>query len=190
MCSRHTIESRMTMSHTLYIATSPADATASQSRQKSATLLADITGSVTTRDLALTPLPQVTAAWNAARLVPAADRSAAENETLTFSNTLVADVLAADHIIIDMPMYNFGLPAALKAWIDLICRPKETFAYTSDSPVGLLDGKRATIVAASGGVPIGASVDFATPHLKTVLGFIGITDVTVILSDNTKAAEA
>jgi FMN-dependent NADH-azoreductase len=53
-----------------------------------------------------------------------------------------------------------------------------------------LDGKRATIVAASGGVPIGASVDFATPHLKTVLGFIGITDVTVILSDNTKAAEA
>lgn len=180
----------MTMSHTLYIATSPADGTASQSRQKSATLLADITGSVTTRDLALTPLPQVTAAWNAARLVPAADRSAAENETLTFSNTLVAEVLAADHIIIDMPMYNFGLPAALKAWIDLICRPKETFAYTSDGPVGLLDGKRATIVAASGGVPIGASVDFATPHLKTVLGFIGITDVTVILSDNTKAAEA
>jgi FMN-dependent NADH-azoreductase len=78
-----------------------------------------------------------------------------------------------------MPMYNFGMPAALKAWIDLIARPKVTFAYTEGGPVGLLEGKRAIVAVASGGVPVGAPIDFATPHLQQVLKFVGIDDITV-----------
>lgn len=89
------------------------------------------------------------------------------------------ELQAADIIVIGVPMYNFGGPATLKAWIDLVARPKVTFRYESGSPVGLLTNKKAIIVPASGGVPAGSSADHLTPHLKAFLAFLGITDVTI-----------
>ncbi len=152
----------------------------SVSRAATARLLADLAPEkVITRDLATTPLPQIDAAWINARLVAQDDLTATEREILALSDTLIAEVKAADVILIGMPMYNFGMPAALKAWIDLIARPKVTFAYTPDGPVGLLENKRAVVAVATGGVPVGAPVDFATPHLTQVLNFIGIKDVDV-----------
>ena len=152
----------------------------SSSRDATARLVQDLSPTrIISRDLAATPLPQIDATWVTTRLIPEADQSAADKAVLALSDTLIAEIKAADVIVIGMPMYNFGMPAALKAWIDLIARPKVTFAYTENGPVGLLEGKKAIVAVASGGVPVGAPMDFATPHLEQVLKFIGITDITV-----------
>ena len=89
-----------------------------------------------------------------------------------------------------MPVYNFGMPAALKAWIDLVARPRVTFAYTEGGPVGLLEGKQAIVAVASGGTQIDSAGDFATPHLRHVLRFIGISDVTVFNAKDLSLAKA
>ena len=89
----------------------------------------------------------------------------------------MAELQAADTIVIGTPIYNFTSPASLKAWMDLVARPRVTFHYTENGPEGLLSGKKAIIAVASGGVPIGSDMDFLTPHLRHFLGFIGITDV-------------
>jgi len=139
--------------------------------------------SVTTRDLALTPPPQITESWITARTQPEAERSPAQNAELALSDTLVAELIAADTNVIGLPVYNFSVPASLKAWIDLIARVGVTFRYTSDGPQGLLTGKRAIIAMASGGTPAGSDIDFASGYLRHVLGFVGITDVTLITAD-------
>lgn len=161
------------------------------SRDATATLLEDLGATrVITRDLAQTPLPQVDDAWIATRLIPQADLTDENRKVLAISDTLIAEINAADVILIGMPMYNFGMPAALKLWIDLIARPKVTFAYTDNGPVGLVEGKRAVVAVASGGVPIGAPMDFATPHLQQVLRFIGIDDIEVHAAKDVIAAKA
>ena len=170
------------MSNILHIATSPNAAATSQSRRAAQHVLDTLDGTLHTRDLAQTALPQLTADWNAARLIPAHDRTPQQKATLALSDQLIQELNVADIIVIGMPMYNFGIPAALKAWVDLVCRPKVTFAYTPDGVKGLLSGKRAIIVAASGGVPIGSAEDYATPHLRHVLNFIGITDTTTFVA--------
>ncbi|MDX8347130.1 NAD(P)H-dependent oxidoreductase [Cognatiyoonia sp. IB215446] len=153
---------------------------ASVSRAATAQLLADLAPArVIRRDLAATPLPQVDDTWIKARLVPEADRTDVEAASLTLSDELIAELQEADTIVIGMPMYNFGMPASLKAWIDLVARPGVTFRYTENGPIGLLDGKRAVVAVASGGVPVDSGLDFATPHLRQVLRFIGIDDITV-----------
>ena len=134
---------------------------------------------ITHRDLA-EPVPQIDAAWIAANGRPAADRSEAERKTLALSEALVAELEAADLIAIGLPVYNFGVPTSLKAWIDQVCRARRTFRYTPDGPVGLLSGKRAIAVYAAGGTAIGSEIDFASGYLRHVLGFIGITDVTFV----------
>ncbi len=135
------------------------------------------------RDLAADPLPQIDAAWIAANFTDPAERSDEQTARLALSDTLVSELRAADEIVIGVPIYNFGVPAALKAWVDLVARARETFRYGENGPVGLLDGKRATLVLASGGTGFGSEIDFATPWLRHVLGFIGITDVTIIAAD-------
>lgn len=178
------------MSHVLHIDASSTLA-ASQSRTAGAAIVESLAAqSVTHRDLATTPLPLITEAWVNARLVPAEKRAAQEDEVLALSDTLIEELMAADTVVIGMPLYNFGMPAALKAWIDLIARPRVTFQYTEGGPVGLLKGKKAIVVFASGGVPMGAPVDFATPHLKQVLNFIGISDVEFRVASDVAAARA
>jgi FMN-dependent NADH-azoreductase len=109
---------------------------------------------------------------------------------LALSDTLIEELEAADTIVIGMPIYNFGMPAALKAWIDLMARPKVTFAYTESGPVGLLNDKRAIVAVASGGVPVDSPADFATPHLRQVLRFVGIDDITVHAAKDLISANA
>ncbi len=138
---------------------------------------------IVTRDLADTPVPQIDEAWIGANFTPADDRSAAQKDTLALSDALVAEVQAADTLVIGLPIYNFGVPAALKAWIDQIARAGVTFRYTPDGPVGLLDGKRAIIAVASGGTKAGSEIDFATGFIRHIMGFIGITEVEFVTAD-------
>jgi len=137
---------------------------------------------IITRDVA-TPLPFLDAAWLGANFTPGDQRSEAQRETLALSDTLIDEIKQADTLLISVPVYNFGIPASLKAWIDLITRAGETFQYTETGPVGLLEGKRAILVMASGGTPAGSPMDYCTPYLKFVLGFIGITDVQIVAAD-------
>jgi len=156
---------------------------ASITRQLTADIAASQTGPVVKRDLAQAPLPHITEDWVAANFTPAPERTEAQAQTLALSDILVAELQAADTVVIGLPIYNFGVPAALKAWIDLIARAGLTFKYGPNGPEGLLTGKRAIIAVASGGTASGSDIDFATPYLKHALGFVGITDVTVIAAD-------
>ena len=134
--------------------------------------------------------------WVAANSTPAADRSDAQKNALALSDTLIAEINDADTLVIGLPIYNFGVPAALKAWIDQIARVGITFSYSDNGPVGLLENKRAIILLASGGTKMGSEIDFASAYMKHILGFIGITDVTIIPADalmqdaDTKKTEA
>jgi FMN-dependent NADH-azoreductase len=138
--------------------------------------------SITARDLA-GGLPLIDEAWVEANFTPAADRTPAQNDILSLSDTLIAEMREADTLLIGVPIYNFGVPAALKAWVDQIARAGVTFQYSEAGPKGLLSGKRAIIAIASGGTEAGSEIDFATGYLRHVLGFIGITHVDVITAD-------
>jgi len=127
------------------------------------------------RDLSANDLPFVSAARFGANLAPADERTPEQAELAAIADTLIAELEAADTIVISTPVYNFGPPAVLKAWADLVARAGTTFAYTANGPVGLLEGKTAYITAASGGTPIGGDMDFMSSWLKFFLGFIGIT---------------
>jgi len=128
-------------------------------------------------------LPLIDEEWVGANFTPEEDRTDAQKQTLEQSDALIADVKASDIIAIGLPVYNFGIPAALKAWLDLIARARVTFRYTENGPEGLLTGKKAYLIVASGGTPVGSEIDFATSYMKHMLSFVGITDVTIIAAD-------
>jgi len=134
------------------------------------------------RDL-VTPLPVITGDWVGANFTPAPDRDAVQRDTLGLSDQLVAELSAADIIVIGTPIYNFSVPAALKIWIDLISRAGLSFEYSPEGPKGLMTGKRAIIAIASGGTKVGSDIDFASGYLRHILGFIGITEVEFIAAD-------
>ena len=138
---------------------------------------------VITRDLAADPLPFVDAKWNAIRGLTDDQLSDDDKSRLALSDTLIDEIRRADTLVISVPMYNFSIPAALKAWIDLVARPGRTFSYSEAGPEGLMTGKRAILTLASGGVPAGSDADFASGYMKFVLGFIGITDVEIVAAD-------
>jgi len=137
---------------------------------------------VTRRDLS-GGLPLLDEAWIGANFTPAEQRTVAQRQALQTSDELVAELRAADVIVIGAPIYNFGIPASLKIWIDMIARARLTFRYTDKGPEGLLKGKKAYIVIASGGVPVGGKADFATPYLRHALAFVGITDIEFIAAE-------
>lgn len=138
--------------------------------------------SVTHRDLAK-GIDFVSQAWIAANFTDDADRDENQRRELANSDLLVQELMDAQILILGVPVYNFGIPAALKAWIDMVARARKTFRYTSNGPEGLLTGKKAYLVVATGGVPVDSPVDFATPYLRHALKFIGITDVEVISAE-------
>jgi len=146
-------------------------------------LLAKTGVTLTERDLSANDLPFVSAERFAANLAPAAERTPEQAKLAAISDTLIAELQAADTIVISSPIYNFGVPATVKAWADLVARAGTTFKYTENGPVGLLEGKKAYIAVASGGTPAGSDFDFMTSWLKFFLGFLGISDVTVIAAD-------
>lgn len=147
------------------------------------TIEAKLDGTVTRRDVGGAAVPQITGTWVASNFTPADERTEEHRATLALSDTLIAEIKAADTLLIGLPIYNFSVPGALKAWIDLVCRAGVTFKYTDTGPVGLLTGKRAIVAVASGGVPMGSDSDFATGYIRHVLGFIGITDVQFVAAD-------
>lgn len=154
----------------------------SVTRDLSARIVQKLGGDVIRRDLT-EALPQISESWVNANFTPEGDRDAAQRDTLALSDSLVEELKAADTIVIGTPVYNFGIPAALKAWVDLIARAGVTFKYSQTGPVGLLEGKRVVIAVATGGTPVGSDIDFATGYLKHVMGFIGIHDVEIIAAD-------
>jgi FMN-dependent NADH-azoreductase len=138
--------------------------------------------SIIQRDLAVA-IPTIDADWLAANWTPADERSDEQRAALALSDSLIEEIKSADTLVIGTPIYNFGIPANLKAWIDQIARAGITFRYTEAGPEGLLTGKRAIIAIASGGTQVGSDVDFASGYLRHVLGFIGITNVQVVAAD-------
>ena len=145
--------------------------------------LSDAETQVTKREIGLTPLPLISETWVGANFTPEENRSDSQKQALELSDTLIDELEAADTLVLGVPIYNFGVPAAFKAWVDLIARARKTFKYTESGPVGLLEGKKAHVVIASGGTQSGSEIDFATPYVRHVLGFVGIHDVTIIAAD-------
>jgi FMN-dependent NADH-azoreductase len=123
--------------------------------------------------------------WVQANLTKAAERNQDQQQALAYSDLLVRELDSADTIVITAPVYNFSVPASLKAWIDMICRAGLTFNYTEKGPKGLLADRPVYLVMASGGVPFGSTVDFASGYLRHVLGFIGILDVRTVYAEAT-----
>lgn len=113
----------------------------------------------------------------------AQERTEEQKEALQLSDLLVNEVINADILVIGAPIYNFSVPASLKAYFDLIARAGLTFKYTEKGPVGLLENKKAYIVMASGGTEIDSDLDFAGKYIKLFLGFLGITDVEFVKLD-------
>ena len=138
---------------------------------------------VVERNLAKEPLPDVGEAFVTGRVLAQDKRSAAEAGALALSDVLVAELMAADVLVLATPMHNFGISAAVKAWIDQIVRPGVTFSYSDKGPIGLVNDKKAVLVLARGGIYAEGPMkqyDFQEPYLRTVLGFIGITDIDVV----------
>ncbi|MDP4574987.1 NAD(P)H-dependent oxidoreductase [Qipengyuania sp. G39] len=147
-------------------------------------LVAKLAGkNVVTRDLAKNDLPFIDAERHAANLAPYADRSEAQHGLAKIADELIDELEAADTIVFSVPVYNFTIPATLKAWADLVARAGRTFRYTQNGPEGLLTGKTVYITAATGGTAIGSDIDFMSPWLKFFLGFLGLTDVRIVAAD-------
>lgn len=135
--------------------------------------------SIVTRDVA-TGVEFIDEKWIGANFTDPAERNREQKTILAVSDELVEELQQASHIVIAAPIYNFSVPATLKAWIDQVARARVTFRYTENGPEGLLKGKKAYLVVASGGVPLGSEVDYASTYLRHVLGFLGIEDVTLV----------
>ena len=171
------------MSKTLLRIDTSARRTGSVSRQLTDAIIEKLSPeTVLTRDLA-DALPQIDETWVGANFTAPDERSDEQRANLALSDTLIEELRAADTLVIGLPVYNFGVPTALKAWIDLVARAGETFAYTENGPQGLLQGKKAYIAMASGGVPAGSPVDYATTYLKQVLSFIGIDAIELVAAE-------
>ncbi|MGD8325285.1 MAG: NAD(P)H-dependent oxidoreductase [Sphingomonadales bacterium] len=128
-------------------------------------------------------VPLIDEAWVTAKAKTPEALSEEDRSVLAFSDQLIDELEQADIFVIGAPVYNFGPSAALKAWIDLIARPRRTFKYTENGPIGLLENKKAFIIVASGGTELGSSVDFLSGYLRHILGFIGVEQVEFIAAD-------
>ncbi len=159
----------------------------SVSRDLSASIVERLSPARTLRRDLSDALPQITEDWVTANFTPADMRSDRQKEVLALSDQLVEEIEAADTVVIGMPMYNFNIPASLKAWIDLIARAGRTFEYSESGPRGLLTGKRTIVAIATGGSPVGSELDFATPYLRHILGFVGLRDIEFIAADRLNA---
>ena len=132
---------------------------------------------VVVRDVAKNPLPHLDEERFGAFLAKPEARTPEQHEIVRQSDELIAELRAADAIVVALPMYNFGVPSQLKAWFDHVARAGVTFKYTDKGAVGLLTGKKAYVFAARGGVYAGTANDWQTQFVRYFLGFLGIIDV-------------
>src|SRR5580698_1404113 len=148
-------------------------------------------GTVVDRDLNATPIPPVSGEWVGAAYTPEEARTSQQKELLTLSDTLIAELEQADEYVFGVPMHNFGVPSVLKLWIDQIARVGKTFSFADGRPKGLLTGKKATLIIATGGIydpqTQMASFNFVEPYLRSVFGFLGVTDAKFLTAGGTAA---
>jgi FMN-dependent NADH-azoreductase len=146
-------------------------------------------GGVIARDLNATAIPPITAEWVAAVYTPEKARTPQQEELLSLSDSLLAELEQADEYVIGVPMHNFGVPSVLKLWIDQIARVGRTFTYAGGTPKGLLIGKRAIFIIATGGIYDAqtqmASFNFVEPYLRSVFSFLGVEDTTFLTAGGT-----
>lgn len=172
--------------------------TGSTSRQLAAEFLSQRKAShpgdiVIERDLAVVPVPHLTEQMMGAFFTPLEQRSLEQAETVQLSDALVAELLGADIIVLGVPMYNFSISSTLKAWIDHVIRVGVTFSYSDAGPAGKVTGKKVYLFIARGGVYSegpAQSMDFQEAYLRAALGFIGLTDVTVIRAEGLAMGES
>jgi FMN-dependent NADH-azoreductase len=146
-------------------------------------------GTVIDRDLTATAIPPITGEWVGAVYTPEDARTPQQKELLSLSDSLLAELEQADEYVFGVPMHNFGIPSALKLWIDQITRVGKTFTYADGTPKGLIIGKKATFIIATGGIYDAqtqmASFNFVEPYLRTLFGFLGLTDTTFLTAGGT-----
>lgn len=146
-------------------------------------------GKIVYRDLAKTHIPFVDLTWLRGMFTPVEQHTEEHKAVLRISDELIAELLAADEIVITTPMYNYSIPAVLKAWIDYVVRGGKTFTYGPEGPKGLLGGRKVTVIIASGfdyskGSPY-EGLNHEGPYLRTILGFIGLTELTIVHAGGT-----
>jgi FMN-dependent NADH-azoreductase len=148
-------------------------------------------GTVIDRDLNATPILPVNAEWVGAVYTPEEARTPKQKQLLSLSDSLLAELEQADEYVLGVPMHNFGVPSVLKLWIDQIARVGRTFSYADGKPKGLIIGKKATFIIATGGAYDAqtqmASFNFVEPYLRSVFGFLGVTDATFLTAGGTAA---
>src|SRR6202789_578324 len=148
-------------------------------------------GKIVDRDLNATAISPINADWVGAVYTPEEARTPEQKKLLTLSDTLLAELDQADEYVIGVPMHNFGVPSVLKLWIDQIARVGKTFSYVDGVPKGLIAGKKATFIIATGGVYDAqtqmASFNFVEPYLRSMFGFLGVTDATFLTAGGTAA---
>jgi FMN-dependent NADH-azoreductase len=142
------------------------------------------------RDLATDPVPHLTAERFAAFLSKPDERTSVQQTVVDYSNSLIDELRRADVIVLGLPMYNFGVPSALKAYFDHIARAGVTFQYTEKGPVGLLKGKKVYILAARGGQYAGTAFDTQTSYVRQFLALLGLTDVEFVYAEGLAISEA
>lgn len=145
---------------------------------------------LTHRDVVANALPHLAIEELGAWQTPIEERTADQQALAGRSDELLAELRAHDVLVLAVPMYNLGIPSQLKAWFDRVLRAGETFRYTENGPQGLIEGKRAIIMAARGGQFAGTERDSQLPHLKTMLGLMGISEVDVVFAEGLNMGNA
>ena len=148
------------------------------------------TAKVVVRELALDPVPHLTAERFASFLARPEARSHDQQEIVAYSDALIEELRRADVIVLGLPMYNFGIPSMLKAYFDHIARAGVTFSYTANGPVGLLTGKKVYVFATRGGIYAGTPLDTQTAYVRDFFRFLGITDVEFLYAEGLAIGEA
>ncbi len=154
-----------------------ADAIVARLKEKTPAALLEV------RDLAANPHPVLDEAALGALFTPADQRTPEQAARMALDDALIAQLKAADVIVLGVPMYNFGVPVQLKTWIDAIAKAGVTFRYTENGPEGLVTGKKVYVGLARGGIYRDTPADSQVPYLKTVFAFLGITDVSFVYAE-------
>ncbi|QHN02915.1 FMN-dependent NADH-azoreductase [Granulicella sp. WH15] len=148
-------------------------------------------GKVVDRDLNATQIPPINADWVGAIFTPEEAHTPEQKQLLALSDSLIAELQQTDEYVIGVPMHNFSVPSVLKLWIDQIARVGKTFSYADGTPKGLILGKKATFIIATGGIYDAqtqmASLNFVEPYLRSLFGFLGLTDATFLTAGGTMA---
>lgn len=167
---------------------SSARLTASNTRIIGQYLVNELNAGVVHRDLAVNPLPPISAQDLMGVHGSSDDQRDSLHSHLALSDQLIQELKDADTLVIGAAMYNFGIAASLKQWIDAICRAGVSFKYTDKGPIGLLNIKRAFIITATGGTPVGSDMDFASDYLAHICSFIGVKEVVHIEASGSKGS--